>query len=68
MDFFNFSNLALDGLAVAAVAALLIMLAALTMRSIAMRDRAMNLRRGLEDEASRVSYEKRWRTNAMRGA
>ncbi len=68
MNFFSVSNLALDALGVAGVAAVLVVLAILTMRSVAMRDRAMTFRRGLEDDARRASYERRWRSDVMRGA
>ena len=39
----------------------LIMLLALTMRSIIMREKAM-IRRNRQDEAVRASYESNWRT------
>ena len=68
MDFINNSNLALDAMAVAGVAAVLIVLAILTLRSVAMRDRAMMFRHSIQDDARRASYEQRWRTDVSHGA
>ena len=69
MEFFDVSNLAFDALAMAAVALLLVMLAVLTMRAVALRDRAMMVgRAGKQEDARRAAYEQRWRNGGMRSA
>lgn len=69
MDIFDFSNLTFDGPALAAVALLVIVLAILTMRSVALRDRAMMIgRSGGEEDLRRARYEQRWRGGGMRSA
>jgi hypothetical protein len=69
MEFFDFSNPAFDTLAVAAVALLVVILAVLTMRAVALRDRAMMVSRaGQQEDARRAAYEQRWRNGGMRSA
>ena len=69
MEFFDVSNLAFDALAMAAVALLVVMLAVLTMRAVALRDRAMMVgRAGQQEDARRAAYEQRWRNGGMRSA
>lgn len=48
--------------------ALLVILAALTMRSVAQRDRAIIIGKAAEDESKRAAYEARWRSGGMAGA
>ena len=65
----NFTSLANWHWGETAVAAVFVLVAVLTMRSVAEREGAMSLGRGKQDpEARRASYEARWRNQSLPGA
>lgn len=67
MQLFDLNSTLYEILAVPA--AVSVVLAILTMRSISLRDRAMTVGRAeLEAEAKRSAYERRWRSGGMRNA
>jgi hypothetical protein len=61
MDNFDFGSPALQAMSVPAVV-VLVVLAALTLRSVIRGERAMTIGRPGDDESARSAYENRWRS------